>query len=115
MRDARTEDVVPVWLQLREDDSGPQDDGDINRYDLVGTQAIAYRPGPRWRVAARRLAPAGRFPTGNGRNRARLTYRLSTLNVVAPPPPVPGAARGHAPAPPAATPRRPRPGRDRTW
>ena len=38
----------------------------------------------------------GRFPTGNG-DRARLTYRLSTLNVVAPPPPVP-------PEPPVVTP-----------
>ena len=80
VRDHRTEDVVPVWLQLREDDFGPQDDGDINRYDRVGTQAIAYRPGPT--VEGRLRGDSllrGRLPMGNG-DRARLTYRLSTLS-----------------------------------
>lgn len=97
VRDGRTEDVVPVWLQLREDDFGPQDDGDINRYDRVGVQAIAYRPGPP--VEGRLRGDAllrGRLPTGNG-DRARLTYRLSTLEVTPPPPPVP-------PEPPVVTP-----------
>jgi hypothetical protein len=97
VRDQRTSDVVPVWMQLREDDFGPQDDGDINRYDRVGSQAIAYRPGP---PVERRLVGGallrGRLPLGNG-DRARLTYRLSTLAVVAPPPPV-------RPAPPVTTP-----------
>lgn len=97
VRDHRIEDVVPVWLQLREDDFGPQDDGDINRYDRVGTQAIAYRPGPavEGRLRGGSLL-RGRLPMGNG-DRARLTYRLSTLTAVAPPPPVP-------PAPPVTTP-----------
>ena len=67
-RDQRTADVVPVWLQLREDDFGPQDDGDINRYDRVGTQAIAYRPGPT--VEGRLRGDSllrGRLPTGQRR------------------------------------------------
>lgn len=98
VRDHRSGDVVGVWLQLREDDFGPQDDGDINPYDRVGTQALAYRPGRT--ITGRLLGGSrlrGRLPMGNG-DRARLIYRLSTLTTVAPPLPAP--AEPPAPPPP---------------
>lgn len=96
-RSTATADVVPVWLELKEDDFGPQDTGDVNAYDRVTSRAVAYRPGTR---VTRRITGgallAGRFPKDNG-DRARLTYRLGTITVTAPPPPVP-------PEPPVVTP-----------
>jgi len=108
VRDQRTDDVVGVWLQLRDDDFGPNDTGDINEYDRHTSAPIAYRLGP---TLQRRVAGGarlrGRLPMDNG-DSARLTYRLSTLAVLPPPPPVPpsqpGGPPGPAPEPPAPTP-----------
>ena len=44
-RDHRTGDVIPIWLQLREDDFGPQDTGDINVFDRNTSLPIAFRLG----------------------------------------------------------------------
>ena len=44
-RDHRTDDVIPIWLQLREDDFGPQDTGDINIFDRNTALPIAFRLG----------------------------------------------------------------------
>ncbi len=87
-RDHRTADVIPVWLQLREDDFGPQDTGDLNPFDRMTALPIAYRLGP----------PAGQQVTGGARlsgrlsmengDKARATYRIVTFDVDPPPPPV---------------------------
>jgi hypothetical protein len=87
-RDQRTSDVIPVWLQLREDDFGPQDTGDINIFDRNTSLPIAYRLGTTAQgtvTGGARLA--GRLPMDNG-DKARLTYRLSSFSVKPPPPPV---------------------------
>jgi hypothetical protein len=87
VRDQRTSDVIPVWLQLREDDFGPQDTGDINPYDRHTSLPIAYRLGTVVQQRARGGARfAGRLPLQNG-DLAQLTYRLTTLTVTPPPPP----------------------------
>ena len=95
-RDRRTSDVIPVWLQLREDDFGPQETGDINIFDRHTSLPIAYRLGTAVRkqvTGAARLS--GRLAMSNG-DKARLTYRLSTFSVA--PPLVPPA--GNPPSPP---------------
>ena len=57
-RDNRTSDVIPVWLQLREDDFGPQDTGDINIFDRHTSLPIAFRLGTAVRQSGdRRRAP----------------------------------------------------------
>lgn len=99
-RDHRTDDVVGVWLQLRDDDFGPQDTGDINEYDRHTSQPVAYRLGPtvtRTVTGGDRLK--GRLSQDNG-DKARLTYRLSTFGFIAPPPPVPPAQPDPTPQPP---------------
>lgn len=95
VRDHRTSDVVPIWLQIRDDDFGTNDTGDINPYDRVTTQAVAYRPGTSvTRTVAGGARLMGRLSMENG-DRAWLTYRLSTITVrpprdpVPPPPPPP--------------------------
>ena len=84
-RDNRTADVIPVWLQLREDDFGPQDTGDVNEYDRHTSQPVAYRMGS---SEQRRITGddryKGRRSLDNG-DRARLTYRLTTFAVRPPP------------------------------
>jgi hypothetical protein len=81
VRDHRTADVVGVWLQLREDDFGPNDTGDINGFDRHTSLPIAYRMGTTVSERARGGAQlAGRLPLQNG-DRAQATYRLSTLTV----------------------------------
>jgi hypothetical protein len=105
-RDHRTSDIVPIWLQIRDDDFGTNDTGDINPYDRVTTQAVAYRPGTNvTRTVVGGDLLKGRLSLDNG-DRARLTYRLSTLTVrppkapvTAPPPPPPPT-----PTPPPPTP-----------
>ena len=87
VRDVRTSDVVPIWLQLREDDFGPQETGDINQYDRHTSLPISYRMGTFVQQRARGGALLrGRLPLENG-DLAQLTYRLSTLGVTPPPPP----------------------------
>ncbi len=95
-RDHRTSDIVPIWLQIRDDDFGRNDLGDINPFDRVTSQAVAYRPGTavtRTVVGGDKLK--GRLSLDNG-DRASVTYRISTLTVkppkeptVTPPPPEP--------------------------
>ncbi len=87
VRDVRTSDVVPIWLQLREDDFGPQETGDINPYDRHTSLPVSYRMGTFVQQRARGGALLrGRLPLQNG-DLAQLTYRLSTLGVTPPPPP----------------------------
>ena len=101
-RDHRTDDVAGVWLQLREDDWGANDTGDVNDYDRHTSRPVAYRLGTsiRRRVTGGSLL-RGRLPMQNG-DRAQLTYRLSTLTIIPPPPPVPptGPPPGPPPDPP---------------
>jgi hypothetical protein len=99
-RDHRTSDVIPVWLQLREDDFGPQDTGDINIFDRHTSLPIAYRLETAVRqqvTGAARLR--GRLAMDNG-DKARLTYRISTFDVDPPPPPVPPPDSTPPPPPP---------------
>ena len=107
VRDQRRADVVGVWLELREDDFGANDTGDINRYDRHTSLPIAYPLGPPAQQQVRGGALlSGRLPLSNG-DSARLTYRLSTLAVTPPPPPV--QPPGQPPSPPP-TPGPPTPG-----
>jgi hypothetical protein len=99
-RDHRTSDVVPIWLQLREDDFGAQDTGDINIFDRNTSLPIAYRLGTRVHqtvTGAARLS--GRLSMDNG-DKARVTYRLSSITVNPPPPPVPPPNNNPPPPPP---------------
>jgi hypothetical protein len=100
VRDHRTDDVIGVWLQLREDDFGPNDTGDINRFDRHTSLPIAYRMGTTVSERARGGALlAGRLPSQNG-DSAQATYRLSTLTVTPPPLPAPPQQPDPAPPPP---------------
>ena len=88
-RDNRRNDVIPVWLQLKEDDFGPQDLGDINIFDRNTSLPIAYRLGTRVRetvTGSDRLS--GRLSMDNG-DKARVTFRISSFDVDPPPPPPP--------------------------
>jgi CARDB protein/PLAT/LH2 domain-containing protein len=88
-RDHRTSDVIPIWLQLREDDFGPQDTGDVNVFDRNTSLPIAYRLGTtvhRTVTGAARLS--GRLSMDNG-DKARVTYLLNSFAEQPPPPPVP--------------------------
>ena len=78
-RDHRTADVVPVWLEFKDDDYNSDDTGDINSYDRHTSQPIAYQMGTflqRRVTGGSRLS--GRLPFNDG-DRARLTYKLTTL------------------------------------
>ena len=100
VRDHRTEDVIPVWLQLREDDFGPQDTGDINIFDRHTSLPIAFHLGTavtRQVTGGARLS--GRLPLDNG-DKARLTYRLTSFASDPPPPPVPPPNNNPPPTPP---------------
>jgi CARDB len=108
VRDHRTSDVVGAWIQLREDDFGNNDTGDINVFDRHTSIPIAYPLGAhvqRRVVGGSRLR--GRLSQDNG-DLARLTYRLSTFAVIPPPPPAPPPS-GPGPSPPP-TPPPPTPG-----
>jgi hypothetical protein len=87
--DQRTADVVPVWLELMEDDYSDDETGDINEFDRHTSLPLAYElgaPDEQRVTGASRLS--GRRPLDDGA-RARLTYKLTTLTVD-PPPPLPG-------------------------
>ena len=100
VRDQRTDDVVGVWLQIRDDDFGPNDTGDINEYDRHTSAPIAYRLGTTVRRRVQGGARLrGRLSLDNG-DLARLTYRLSTFATIPPPPPVPTTPPGQPPGPP---------------
>ncbi len=99
-RDHRTDDVIPVWLQLREDDFGPQDTGDLNLFDRNTALPVAYRLGS----SVRRTVTGGallrgRLPMENG-DKAQATYRIHTFAVAPPPPPVPPPDERPPPLPP---------------
>lgn len=91
-RDHRTSDVVPVWVDLDEDDYlyGADDDGDINENDRNTDIALGYRPGP---------LPENHTFTGGDRHSGRLSLqngergqvqlRLSTIRITPPPLPTP--------------------------
>ena len=99
-RDNRTADVIPVWLQLREDDFGPQDTGDINIFDRHTSLPIAFQLGTAVRqtvTGGDRLS--GRLSMDNG-DKARVTYRISSFDVDPPPPPVPPPNNEPPPPPP---------------
>lgn len=99
-RDHRTSDVIPVWLQLREDDFGPDDTGDVNIFDRHTSLPIAYRLGtPARRRVTGGARLSGRLAMDNG-DKARLTYRISTFGVAAPPLPVPPRPDRAPPPPP---------------
>ena len=99
-RDNRTEDVIPVWLQLREDDFGPQDTGDINIFDRHTSLPIAYRLATAVRQTVTGAAQLkGRLSMDNG-DKARITYRIGTFAVDPPPPPVPPPNNNPPPPPP---------------
>jgi hypothetical protein len=98
--DAASSDIVPVWLQLREDDFGPQDTGDINRYDRHTSLPIAYPMGTFDRRRARGGSTlSGRLPLQDG-DLAQATYQLSSFGVNPPPPPAPAPPPSHPPPPP---------------
>jgi hypothetical protein len=99
-RDHRTDDVVPVWLQLREDDFGPQDTGDINIFDRHTSLPIAFRLGTAVRRTVTGAAQLrGRLSMDNG-DKARITYRIGSFAVDPPPPPVPPPNNNPPPPPP---------------
>jgi hypothetical protein len=99
-RDQRSDDLAGVWLQLREDDWGANDTGDINQYDRHTSLPISYRLGTsvRRRVIGGSLL-RGRLPMQNG-DRAQLTFRITTLSVTPPPSPVPPPGPDPGPPPP---------------
>jgi CARDB/PLAT/LH2 domain len=100
IRDQRTADVVPIWLQLREDDFGPQDTGDLNPFDRVTSLPVAYRLGTSVRRQVTGGAQlSGRLSLDNG-DKARATYRIGTFAVAPPPPPVPPPDHTPPPTPP---------------
>jgi hypothetical protein len=100
VRDDRTDDVVGAWLELKDDDYGPQDTGDINEYDRHTSFPIAYRPGAPWEQAIRGGARyMGRLPMDNG-DSARLTYRFTTFATTPPSPPPPPPPLPPEPPPP---------------
>lgn len=96
-REHRTADVVGVWIEIKDDDFGTNDTGDINEYDRHTSQPIAYPLG----TEQRRLVEGGsrlrgRLPMQNG-DRAVLTYRLTTFSFT--PPPLPAPSEPPAPTP----------------
>ena len=84
--------ALPIWIDLREDDSlyGGDDQGDINRYDARDAIARGYAPGPplEEQVTGEHVL-GGRL--GKGGDKASLRYRLDTLVPIlsTPPPPPP--------------------------
>jgi hypothetical protein len=105
--DRRTDDAIGVWLQIRDDDFGNDDTGDINPYDRHTSLPIAYRLGTTVQhLALYGARLRGRLPLDNG-DSARLTYRLSTF-AVANPPPLP-ASTTPLPEPPPPPPSEPPP------
>lgn len=109
-RDHRTADVIGVWLELKDDDFGPNDLGDINAYDRHTSAPIAYPLG----TEQRRLVEGGarlrgRLPMQNG-DRAVLTYRLTTFSVRPPPLPAPSEPPAPTPEPDPPPPPPPAPG-----
>jgi hypothetical protein len=99
-RDQRTQDVVGAWLEIKDDDFGPNDTGDINRFDRHTSLPLAYRPSiTEQGVAQGGSQLRGRLSMDNG-DLARLTWRLSTLTVRLPPPPPPPAPLPPEPPPP---------------
>jgi hypothetical protein len=96
----RTGPLLPVWLDLREDDDifGGDDQGDVNPFDARNAAATGYAPGQQ---KVRKLAEGGhrlRGRLGKGGDKATLIYELNTifpvLSTLAPPPPPPPSTLG---------------------
>lgn len=98
-RDQRlTDDTIPVWLELKEDDFGPDDTGDLNELDRHTSLPISYRFGTSVQgvgLGGHKLR--GRLSLDNG-DRARATWRLTPL-VIRNAPPLPAASTTTNPEP----------------
>ena len=109
VRDVRTSDVVPIWLQLREDDFGPQDTGDINRVRPPHVPADLLPDGRPSTASGYAAAPPARAAAA-GERRPRAadlpTVQLRGHPAAAPGVVAPASAAGSAAA---ARPRRGRP------
>lgn len=91
VRDHRTSPTIPVWLELKEDDFGPDDTGDLNELDRHTSLPLAYQLGSSVQgvgLGGHKLR--GRLSLDNG-DRARVTWRLTPL-IVRNPPPLPAAS-----------------------
>ncbi len=100
-RDHRTKDVVPVWLDLDEDDYlyGADDNGDINGNDRNTDIALGYVPGGEKNyVFTGGDRFSGRLSMQNG-ERGQVHIRLSTILVAPPPLPVPEPTPTPTPTP----------------
>jgi CARDB/PLAT/LH2 domain len=79
--------ALPVWLDLREDDSiyGADDQGDVNSHDARNALARGYAPGT---VVEQTIRGGERYSgrIGKDGDDAILRYRIDTLDLVAPPP-----------------------------
>jgi CARDB/PLAT/LH2 domain len=107
-RDHRTTAALPVWFDLRDEDSsiyGGDDQGDVNRYDNRDTVVLAYTPG----TTAGATVTGGSLLGGRrskGGDKARLSYTIDTIDPVlgALPPvqvtPLPVAEQPAPPPPP---------------
>jgi hypothetical protein len=81
--------ALPVWLDLREDDTvyGGDDQGDVNPYDARDALARGYVPGT---VAEQTISGGEKYRgrLGKDGDDGVLRYRIDTLDMV-PPPPLP--------------------------
>ena len=105
---ARFGAALPVWLDLREDDTvyGGDDQGDVNSYDARDALARGYRPG---QLVTETIRGAERHSgrIGKDGDDAIVRYRIDTIDLAAPPPlplpppePPPDPPPGEEPPPP---------------
>jgi hypothetical protein len=102
--DERLGQKIPVWIDLREDDSifGADDEGDINLFDSRNIVSIGYAPGePREAKLQGGDRLGGRL--GYGGDKAALRFRLTTITPelahAEGQPPAPPSERGEGPGP----------------
>ena len=92
--------ALPVWLDMREDDSvyGGDDQGDVNAHDARDALARGYVPGT---VVDRTIRGGEKYSgrRGNDGDDAVVRYRIDTLDIV-PPPPLPPPPQEPPPPPP---------------
>ena len=104
---ARLAGALPVWLDLREDDTvyGGDDQGDVNANDARDALARGYAPGTVVEQTIRGGEKhSGRL--GKDGDDAVVRYRIDTIDLLAPPPlpplPPPDPPPGESPPPPPA-------------
>jgi hypothetical protein len=105
-RDHRTSDVVPVWVELDEDDYlyGGDDHGDINPLDRNTTAAFGYTPSAEvTREDTGGAQFSGRLSQQNG-EKGRVYLRVTTIEPTLPPLPVEPTPTPTATPSPSATP-----------